>query len=423
MAKNLNSMTAEQRLNKIVDDGMCIGCGICEPIAGSNKIHVKKSNKGMLIPHIVGELDHKTVDRIYDACPGTRVEGLPGNLVDAKTNFDLIWGPYQKIVLAWASNEETRFKGSTGGVLTALGEYLLSSNKVDFILHAKASKVNPSFGEVNVSLEVEDVIEGAGSRYGPTASLINITEILDKGRPFAFVGLPCDIGALRNFAKLDSRVNELVRYWLTPVCGGFMQTESLYNVLTNLGIDTEKMTDLRYRGFGCPGQTRAEHDNGMVIEKRYKDFWGEDDSGWNLPHRCKVCPDGIGESADIAASDTWPGGAPDSQTEDEDPGTNALIVRTAKGLALLNDAVDAGFITLGDLVDPRLMDDFQPHQVTKKLNVKARYDGQNAAGNIVPQIARLRLDELYSANDKNENKRQFEGARNRALKKQSEVDN
>ena len=421
MSDNYNNSSAAQRLNKIVDDGMCIGCGLCEPVAGANKIKVKKSETGMLVPHVVGALDHETVDRIYDVCPGTRVEGLPNHLVDKNTSMDMVWGPYQKMVLAWASDEQTRFKGSTGGVLSALGEYLLSSKKVDFILHAKASTTDPSFGVVNVSVEVEKVIDGAGSRYGPTAALINITDILDKGQPFAYIGLPCDISALRNFAKHDKRVNQLVRYWLTPVCGGFMQTDSLYQSLSTFGIEADKISGLRYRGYGCPGPTRIEYKDGSVIEKRYTDFWGEDDSAWNLPLRCKICPDGIGEAADIAASDTWPGGAPDPNTEDYDAGTNALIVRTEKGAALLNDAVEAGFITLGQPVDPRYMDDVQPHQLKKKLQVRARWNGLLAAGSIVPRTVGLRLDELYNSNTEKENQIQFEGAKQRAIKRRQQT--
>ncbi len=415
MTGNSNSISAQQRLSKVVKDGMCIGCGICEPIAGSEKIQIKKSKKGMLVPHIIGDLDHQTVDRIYDVCPGTRVEGLPKQLINVDTKHDLIWGPYQRMALAWASDKETRFKGSTGGVLTALGQYLLASGKVDFILHVKASKTDPSFGEANLTFEVKKVLDGAGSRYGPTAALINITEVLDKEKPFAYIGLPCDISALRNYARHDLRVNQLVRYWLTPVCGGFMQTDSLYNFLTELGIDSSRMASLRYRGYGCPGASRIEYKDGSSVEKRYSDFWGEDDSAWNLPHRCKVCPDGIGESADIAASDTWPGGSPDPQTEDQDPGTNAVIVRTAKGLELLNQAAEAGYISISNEIDPRYMDSVQPHQRNKKLKLKARLDGQKAAGYIVPHTARLRLDELYSANDEIDNRIQFEGAKKRAL--------
>ena len=416
-------ISATERLNKIVNDGMCIGCGLCEPVAGADKVKVKKSAAGMLIPFASDNLDHETVDKIYDVCPGTRVEGLPEHLVDENTQHDLVWGDYRKMVLGWASDEETRFKASTGGALTALGQYLLTSNKVDFLLHARASKANPTFGEACLSLEVDDVINAAGSRYGPTAALINIDEVLNKNQPFAYIGLPCDIAALRNYAKLDNRVNKLVKYWLTPVCGGYMPTPSMRDFLNKLNIDFDQLSGFRYRGYGCPGPTRIELKDGTVIEKNYTDFWGEDESCWSLPHRCKMCPDGIGEAADIAASDTWPSGSPDPASEHLDPGTNAIVVRTAQGLALLNDAVDAGFITLGELVDPRYMNSVQPHQMNKKLKTRARYNGQRAAGSVVPRTARLRLDALYEANNPVDNQAQFEGAMKRAVERKSRFKN
>ena len=416
-------ITPHQRLEKIVDNGMCIGCGLCQSVAGEDKIKIQKSKSGMLVPFIVGDIDHELIDRIYDVCPGTHIDGLPDKLMDNETHHDLIWGPYRKMVLAWASNKETRFKASTGGVLTALSQYLLATKKVDFILHVRAAKTEPGFGEPHLSIQVNEVIQGAGSRYGPTPALVNISDILDKGKPFCYVGLPCDIGALRNYAHYDNRVNNLVRYWLTPVCGGFMQTQAMHELLGKFDIQPERITKLRYRGNGCPGPTSVTLDNDKIINKRYTQFWGDNESAWNLPHRCKVCADGIGEAADIAASDTWPGGSPDPLKEDDDPGTNAVIIRTANGQKLLNDAVEAGFVSLGDAVDPRYMDCVQPHQRRKKLNVKARWNGQAAAGGIMPTSARLRLNQLYDANNDEDNQNQFEGAKIRMLKRINENSN
>lgn len=415
------SVTPVQRLQRIVDSGMCIGCGLCQSVAGSDKIKVQKSDTGMLVPIVVGKLSHKLVDIIYDICPGTHIDGLPVELTDDKTQNDLIWGPYRKMQLAWASDNETRFKAATGGVLTALGQYLLASKQVDFILHVRASGAEPSFGEPCVSIHIDEVINGAGSRYGPTPALVNLNDILDRGRPFCYVGLPCDVSALRNYAYHDKRVDKLVRYWLTPVCGGFMQTDALHGVLEKFGIDPGQVSKLRYRGNGCPGPTAITLENGRNINKRYTDFWGGDESAWNLPHRCKVCADGIGEAADIAASDTWPGGTPDPAVEDQDPGINAVIVRTAKGQALLNDAVDSGYITLGETVDPRYMDKVQPHQRNKKLKLKARWNGQASVGGIMPSSSGLRLDELYKANDDDDNRAQFEGAKKRMQRRLAET--
>ena len=301
--------TPSERLYAIAEQGLCIGCGLCQSVAGPDRVKVVKTTTGYERPVVVGELDHSTVDRIYDTCPGTRIDGLPERLIEVDTKIDNVWGPWQRMVRTWASDPDVRFEGSTGGVLTALAQYLLASKEVDFILHAKASTAEPTFGERHLSFTDADVIEAAGSRYGPTAPLIDVGDVLDRDQPFAFIGKPCDIGALRNYARHDDRVDCLVKYWLTPVCGGFMPPPQMNDFLRDAGIEPEDVTTFRYRGRGCPGPTRIETPE-RTAELHYLDMWSEDSSKWSLPFRCKICPDGIGEAADIAAADSWPGGAP-----------------------------------------------------------------------------------------------------------------
>ena len=36
----------------------------------------------------------------------------------------------------------------------------------------------------------------------------------------------------------------------------------------------------------------------------------EDEATWRLQSRCKICPDAIGEAADIVVGDTWPDATP-----------------------------------------------------------------------------------------------------------------
>ena len=297
--------TPTDRLYAIVEQGLCIGCGICQSVAGPDKIKVCKTERGYLQPVVVGDIDHETVDHIYDVCPGTRIEGLPEQLVERDTKIDNVWGPWRRMLRAWAGDAEMRYEGATGGVLTALACYLLKSKRVDFILHARASQSVPNFGEATISTSKEEVIAAAGSRYGPTATLINISQVLDRSQAFAVVGTPCDLTALRNQARHDSRVDKHVKYWLTMVCGGYGPTEFTHSFYRRYDIEPEAVTALRYRGRGCPGPTRIEAGD-KIKEVHYLDFWGEDESAWQLPFRCKICADGIGECADIAASDTWP---------------------------------------------------------------------------------------------------------------------
>lgn len=416
--KNIQAgLSPEERLYQIVEHGMCIGCGICQSVAGRDLVEMQVVENGTERPVIKGNLNHEIVDKIMNVCPGTRVEGLPASEIDTDSRNDPVWGVWREITLAYAAEPEVRHMGSTGGLMTALGLFLLESNAVDFVLHATASQKNPTFGERFVSRNREDVLTAAGSRYGPTATLIDIDHVLTnaqtRNETFAFMGTPCDVSALRNLAHHDPRVDQNCRYMLAMVCGGFMEPEGMKNFLTSLGIDFDKVTSLRYRGYGCPGPTRVETSSGQVIEKNYLDFWGEDESAWRLPFRCKICPDGIGDATDIACSDTWDGGSPTWEGQKIDLGTNAAIARTEKGMQLMRDAEKAGYIVIEKQITPRDMDRFQPHQENKKRAVWSRFAGMKSAKTIVPDTRGLRLKQLALENDFRFNLRQARGAKTR----------
>ena len=333
---------------------------------------------------------------------------LPTELIEDDTKQDNVWGPWRRMVRTWASDEAIRFEGSTGGVLTALGLYLLKSKRVDFILQAKASTTEPSFGEAVLSFTEADVIEAAGSRYGPTAALINIDEVLDRNQPFAFIAKPCDIAALRNYAKQDERVNQLVKYWLCMVCGGYGSPDNTENFLRQNGIDPLSVTALRYRGLGCPGPTTVETDQ-ATHDFHYLDYWGDDESTWGLPFRCKICPDGIGEASDIAAADSWIGGSPNRVDSVNDPGTNAVVARTKVGEELMLAAERDGALTIEYDLTPDQMSIYQPHQMNKKYAVWARYQGLADCGRIVPNTERLRIKALADELPNSRNQYQREG--------------
>ena len=408
-----DSATPADRLYAIVEQGLCIGCGLCQAIAGADRLRVLKTAGGYLQPVVEGELDHETVDRIYDACPGTRVEGLPERLLEPDTREDNVWGPWRRMVRGWAGDPAVRYEGSTGGVLTALAGYLLQSKRVDFVLQVKASVSEPSFGEPTLSFDAADVFAAAGSRYGPAAPLLDIGAALDRGRPFAFVAKPCDVAALRNYARQDARVDELVRYCLVMVCGGFGTPRGTLEFYRRNGIDPDAVTALRYRGRGCPGPTRVETADGKAREFHYIDFWGEDESSWSLPFRCKICPDGIGEAADIAAADTWIGGGPNRVDSVDDPGTNALIARSLAGEELLAAAAADGALQLEYDIVPDTLSLYQPHQVNKKYAAWARHQGLRDAGRIVPVTSRLRIEELARDLPAESNEFQRRGTRER----------
>lgn len=417
-------MTPDEKFLRIVREGLCIGCGLCQSVCGKDKILLAKNKDGELRPSVVGALAREDVDKVYATCPGTRVEGLPEGIRQSAPHSDVIWGAYHRLVLGWAGDAGVRYEGSTGGVLTALGQYLLHTRRVAFILHVRASETDPTFGAMTLSRKPDEVLKAAGSRYGPTDVLSQLDDVLDRREPFALIAKPCDLNALRNLAHHDARVNRYIKYWLTPVCGGYMPTKAMDAFLSTRHLSRDTITSLRYRGRGCPGPTTIEACAGAFQDIDYLDLWGEDESSWSLPFRCKICPDGIGEGADIAAADNWPGGSPDRELAKTDPGTNAMIIRTKAGLELVEAARRDGALVLGNDIAIDHLSTTQPHQVNKKMYVGARYAGLAKAGRLAPETIAMRLSECAALADGTELERQKTGAYERAmqLKEESEID-
>ena len=102
-------------------------------------------------------------------------------------------------------------------------------------MHTVADPSKPMRSISKFSYSKDEIINcESGSRYGPAPSLDIFHKALDLNKPFAFVGKPCDISAIRQLSKIDSRVNDLCKYLLTLVCGGipeFTKSQDLLKIL------------------------------------------------------------------------------------------------------------------------------------------------------------------------------------------------
>jgi coenzyme F420 hydrogenase subunit beta len=395
-------------VERIVESGLCIGCGLCQSIAGQGRIRLVMTPEGRERPAVLEALDRRTLALINAVCPGVTVVGPDPNLVDARAKWDAIWGPAIRIAKGHAGDPQVRFQASAGGGLSALAIYLLEKGEVDTVLHVAASREKPMRSERHLSFTRAQVLEGAGSRYGPAAPLTDFVSLLDRDRPFAVIAKPCDLAAIRSLAREDPRVDRLVRYQLAFVCGGASVFSKTLELIQSFGLEEDDVAMLRYRGMGNPGLTRIEVKDGRVFEVTYNDLW-EDEGKWMLQFRCKICPDAIGELADIAVCDVWPGGGPSG----EDDGFNGFIARTPRGLDLLQRAERDGALVLLEEWGFRDLDHVQPHQVTKKQAITARLEAMRDAGALVPSFRQLRLD-AAAATSSDENRRaNYQGMRDR----------
>ncbi len=370
-------------LRDVVENGLCIGCGLCEAMA-PERWCMTMTPEGRLRPAPLAPEDATDDAPILAACPGAVAKATPRG-----TQNDELWGSYTRMSVAWSADPDVRFRAATGGVLTALGMHLLRLGKARFILHCAADESAPLRTRWVISETPEDVAARCGSRYGPSDTLAGLEAALVRDEPFAVIAKPCDAGALRSRAEADPRLARRLVAVLVMVCGGASDLGKSWEVLRAVDVAERDVTLFRYRGHGNPGPTRIETRDGRAFEKTYNEMW-EDESGWRIQTRCKLCPDAIGEAADIAAADIWPGAVPDG----EDDGFNGVILRTPEGDALWHSALEAGELSEGDTMHPRDFDRVQPHQVSKKRALAARLRGLVAAGKPVFAHEGLRLDAL-----------------------------
>ncbi len=370
---------------EVVESGLCIGCGLCEALSGGS-LSMSLAEHGAMRPAPVDGFGPGQEAAVLAACPGVVA---PGRGVG-----DAIWGPASLLAMAWSGEPDVRHRAATGGVLTALGRHLLATDQVSFVLHVGPDPDAPMRSRWVMSETPEDVLANAGSRYGPTAPLAGLQVAVERNEPFAVIAKPCDIGAVAMRARADEGLRTNLVATMAMVCGGQSRLSKSQAVLDDFGLTEDQLQLFRYRGYGNPGATRIETAAGTAHEKSYLEMW-EDESGWDLDARCTICPDALGEMADVAAADAWPGGAPTG----EDDGFNAIAVRSEAGRALVNAAVESGHLVLGEEMTAREFDHLQPHQERKKVALRARFEGRATAG--LPTIATpgLRLDECAEGLD------------------------
>jgi coenzyme F420 hydrogenase subunit beta len=406
-------MTEFTDLETIVKQGLCVGCGLCASIAGTEHVDMGITSASRMRPRVRQPLDEDTMERVRAVCPGIALTGPDAAQVADRGGMHAVWGPIRTMHRGWSTNEDLRFRSAAGGATTALGCYLLETGAVDAIVQVRASLERPMETDWIVSRTVEEVRSGAQSRYGPAAPLVPVMDLLDEGVRFAVIAKPCDVAAIRNLARVDSRAVAQIPYLITFFCGGVPTLETARTIARHHGVADEDIAVFRWRGNGWPGPTRVETRDGRIFDLSYDKVWYSNDVPWSydLQFRCKICPDAIGELADVSCPDSWQM-ADGRPIHEEAPGANLFIARTRQGEALVAAAAAAGAVHL----DPFTIDELDAQHddhVGRKIENPARVQALSLEGEPEPKFLRFRREELNAIAGKDRYAATLAGARRR----------
>lgn len=375
----------------VVRNGNCSGCGACA--AMSPRIGMALSDAGYMRPFDRGAVaasrasassppEQSVVGRFRVSCPGLTVAAArpPGS------RRDVVFGPVVKAWVAWAVDEQVRRLGSSGGAITALTTFLLECEGSSRVVAAGADARDPRRTAVTIARSREELVAAAGSRYAPV-SIASAADAWAQGS--VTVGKPCEVSALRAGGTASAEGPFLVSF----LCAGVPSQHATDDLVARgLGERDIPPLSLRYRGDGWPGAFRVEGRSGATLTLSYDEAWG-DVLGPTIQWRCKICPDGVGESADVVAGDFWfalPDGRPDFR---ERPGRSVLIARTQRGAAAVERAIAAGALAVED-IDLSAVAAVQQHQVTRRRTLFGRLVGSRLGGSRVPRFSGFDLARL-----------------------------
>lgn len=355
----------------VVTTGRCSGCGACARL--DSRIDLQLDANGYARP-LVGAgpaLPHdeqaRRAARFSASCPGVSVTA------SARPRHALFGGALG-VWQAWASDEVARFEGSSGGAITALNQWLLSTGQAVRVLGMSDRVRHPTQSAPRAAVDATQVVGLAGSRYAPSPSLAH-GEALDAKT--VAVGKPCEAAALRGLSAEGPR--PLI---ISFFCAGVPSQGATDRLASDLGVPANEATELRYRGRGWPGNFTVRGADGTEASVTYDESWGRA-LGPTVQWRCKLCPDGVGESADIVAGDYWESDARGYPIFAEGDGRSVVIARTPRGLKVVQDALAAGVLEGQPLVLDALVP-VQPLQVERRTVLLGRLIGARAAGVRVP---------------------------------------
>lgn len=335
------------------NSGLCMGCGTCESVCPMEAIQIRlNEKKGIYLPSIN---NHCTQCGLcLKICPGISVdiekltnEFIDGNFHDKKIK------KYEACYIGHAISEDIRFNSASGGLVTSLLIYALERKIIDGALVLGMSRINPIETEPIIATTPAEIIDACGSKYCPSSINKELRQLLSKKEKghFAVVGLPCHIHAIRKWESMDKKIHDTIVLHFGLFCANNNTYNGTKYFLNQNRILPDKVSEIRYRGYGWPGKIRIK-----LTDNTIKNFpRAINETNWYrkalfssafhydfMIPRCQLCPDHTCELADMSFGDPWL----KDYIEKDQKGSSIVIVRLTSANQIIKEAMRDKAISL-----------------------------------------------------------------------------
>lgn len=297
-------------MNKFVcEENMCTGCKACVDKCMKDAITIKDSLDSF---NAVIDKD-KCIDcgACHKVCP---------NNTPVELKEQLSWHQ------GWTNDKAEREKSSSGGFATALSKSFVKNGGV--VCSCSFSNGDFIFEMANLEEEVEKF---RGSKYvksNPIGIYKKVRDLLKEQKKVLFIGLPCQVAAVKNFVGSDSYQENL--YTVDLICHGTPSVEILKNYLEQYKI---KLKDVKEISFRTKNSFVLKNNEKSIIDSCIQDRYTMTFlSSLNYTENCYSCRYATDKRVgDITIGDSWGS----EITEEIKKGISLVMCQTEKGEELL----------------------------------------------------------------------------------------
>lgn len=315
----MNKTVKKSVIEEIIQNDLCIGCGLCAGVCPSRFLRMDWNKLGELKPEQSDCID--SCNLCLEVCPfsnhKSELSTIPKDRFGCEHDIQYRYetGYFKKVYVGHVLDNNVRMQCSSGGMTTWLLKILLEDSYVDRVICVTNQNSLPE--KLFTFQIIEDPMElgnARGSRYYPVDLSEVITKVLaDKtDKEYAIVGLPCQLFGISLAIQKIPKLRKRIRVIIGLVCGHLPNKFYTEFLTLRSGIKPENTQTVNYRGK--VGIKTADNFTFQAFSKtgeagKIIDFTSEPYRLWSQDffthNACNYCDDVFAEVADITFMDAW----------------------------------------------------------------------------------------------------------------------
>lgn len=351
-------MNGNLMIKSVVENDMCIGCGLCAAQCKSDAIQMKMNQFGFYTANV--DDSYAIGEEIVNVCPfnpnpdgkvKTENEIAALFLNQADKNHKKI-GRYINTYAGYSIKH--RPTSSSGGIATYTLIELMRRGEIQHVISVKTGS-NTAHYEYMVSSSIDEITNAAKTKYYPVTLADALKTVTKLNGKIAIVGVACFIKAIRLAQVHDPIFNDKVGFLIGIICGGVKSAFFAEYLSSKTGVTVDEFTLPEFRikdinstasdySYGCVDKD----ENQKTIKMRLVgDMWG---TGLFKANACDYCDDVTTELADLSLGDAWL-----EPYSTDGRGTSVLVTRSNLAEDIIKAGMANGELVIDDLPEERFL--------------------------------------------------------------------